>query len=348
MNNWKNTIIQPSSMVEDAIKTLSSGGMRIVLVADHENKLLGTITDGDIRRALLKKTPINTLAINIMNSRPKIASSAHNREDLLAMMQNEDILHIPIVDESNKIIGLETMQNFVKNKQLDNVVFLMAGGFGSRLSSLTKETPKPLLKVGNQPILETIIQKFIECGFQNFYISIHYKAEMIRDYFGDGSLWGVNIQYIIEDTPLGTAGSLSLLPKNLPNLPMIVMNGDLLTRIDFNFLLDFHQEKPGNSTLCVREYNHQVPYGVVEIEDQYVKSLNEKPVNKYFVNAGIYVIDRFLIKKLKQKSYLDMPELFEKFICDGEQVNVFPIHEYWLDIGRIEEFERANKEINIL
>ena len=348
MNNWENVLIDSSSLVKEAIATLSSGGMRIVLVVDKKNKLLGTITDGDIRRALLKKISTDELAINIMNSSPKTAFAYQDRQELLTLMQNEDILHIPIVDDSNQVIGLETFQNFVRNKKLDNVVFIMAGGFGSRLRSLTKNTPKPLLKVGNQPILETIIQKFIACGFQNFYISIHYKAQMIKDYFGNGSLWGVNIEYIVEDTPLGTAGSLSLLPANLPNLPMIVMNGDLLTRIDFNFLLDFHHQKPGNSTLCVREYNHQVPYGVIEIEGQYVKSLNEKPVNKYFVNAGIYVIDRPLVKKLKQKSFLDMPELFETFIEDGEKVNVFPIHEYWLDIGRIEEFERANREINIL
>ena len=347
MNNWENTLIDSSSSVENAINTLSSGGMRVVLVVDQEKKLLGTITDGDIRRALLNHVSLDTLAIKIMNHEPKVASIYEKSEALLSMMRKEDILHVPIVDDMNRIVGLEILQHFVKKKKFDNIIFLMAGGFGSRLNSLTKDTPKPLLRVGSRPILETILIQFIDAGFHNFYISTHYKAEMIRDYFGDGSSWGVSIQYIFEDVPLGTAGSLALLPVDLPDLPMIIMNSDLLTNIDFNYLLNFHDKKNGNATICVREYNSQIPYGVVEIKDHYVTKIIEKPVKKYFVSAGIYVIEKTLVKKLTQKSYLDMPVLLEKYIENGEQVNVFPIHEYWLDIGCLEEYEKANKEINI-
>jgi NDP-sugar pyrophosphorylase family protein len=221
----------------------------------------------------------------------------------------------------------------------------MAGGFGTRLRPLTDEKPKPLLNVGNRPILETIISRFIDAGFHNFYISTHYKAEMIRDHFGDGSNWSVTIEYLHEDNPLGTAGSIGLLPDNIIKLPIVMMNGDLLTKVNFEHLLNFHNEHGGLATMCIREYDFQVPYGVVDIENQYVTSIKEKPTHKFFVNAGIYILEPKIINYIDGNSYIDMPNFFETQIEKGEKISVFPIHEYWLDIGRIEEYEKANKEI---
>jgi NDP-sugar pyrophosphorylase family protein len=219
----------------------------------------------------------------------------------------------------------------------------MAGGFGKRLHPLTVDTPKPLLPVGNRPILETILMQFIEAGFHNFYISIYYKADMIRKHFGDGSNWGVTIKYVHEDRPLGTAGSLGMLPQDIEKLPVLMMNGDLLTKVDFIQLLNFHNEQKSIATMCVRKYDFEVPYGVVTIENVNIQSIVEKPLQKFFVNAGIYILEPELISSVDGLSYIDMPNLLERQIKQGEKINAFPIHEYWLDIGRIEEYEQARK-----
>jgi NDP-sugar pyrophosphorylase family protein len=222
----------------------------------------------------------------------------------------------------------------------------MAGGFGKRLQPLTDNVPKPLLKVGKNPILENILIQFIEAGFHNFYISTHYKAEMVREYFGDGGNWGIKIRYIHENKPLGTAGGLGLLPNNLPKLPILVMNGDLLTKIDFSELLNFHLQEKGDATMCVREYDFQVPYGVVKTEELRIISIEEKPVQRFFVNAGVYVLNSSILESIDGINYLDMPQLLEGVIENCGQVNMFPVHEYWLDIGQIEQFNQAQQDIS--
>ena len=217
----------------------------------------------------------------------------------------------------------------------------MAGGFGMRLQPLTNDIPKPLLKIGNKPILETILHQFIDAGFHNFYISTHYKADMVRKHFSDGKKWNVSIQYVHEDKPLGTAGALGLLTVDFPELPIIMMNGDLLTNVDFGSLLKFHNEQDAIATMCVREYDIQVPYGVVKLSQQKVVSITEKPIQKFFINAGIYVLNSSLLLSVDGESHIDMPNLLEKQIEANEKVNIFPLHEYWLDIGQIEQLEQA-------
>jgi NDP-sugar pyrophosphorylase family protein len=224
----------------------------------------------------------------------------------------------------------------------------MAGGFGKRLKPLTDSTPKPLLKVGNKPILENILEQFIATGFHKFYISTHYKAEMVREYFGDGSNWNVSIEYIHEETPLGTAGGLGLLPNNLTKLPILVMNGDLLTKVNFEQLLNFHLQEGGAATMCVREYDFQVPYGVIKADGRRIISIQEKPIQSFFVNAGIYVLNPSILDAVDGKNYLDMTQLLEDKIENDEQVNLFPIHEYWLDIGGSKQFDRAQKDLREL
>jgi dTDP-glucose pyrophosphorylase/predicted transcriptional regulator len=341
--NWKELLIKPNDSLEHAIKVLHEGGARITLVADKYNKLLGTVTDGDIRRALINKLTMKSEITSVMNSKPIKVSKNLSKKELLQLMTSKGLIHMPIVNENGVICGLETIEHLIKNPIFKNPVFLMAGGFGKRLQPLTEITPKPLLRVGDKPIIETIIKQFIEHGFHEFYISTHYKSEQIRGYFKDGSQYGANIHYIYEDSPLGTAGSLGLLPKDISELPIIVMNGDLLTKVDFNNLLDFHNASGNDATMCVREYDVQVPFGVVEMNKGRIEKIREKPVHKFFVNAGIYVLNNKLIKKVDGKSYLDMPDFLENEL-KNKGINAFPIHEYWLDVGRIEEYIKANQD----
>ena len=345
MNNWSKALVASTDTFEMIIKSIGKSGMRIALVVDQENKLYGTVTDGDIRRALLRHVSLNSLVTDVMNSNPMVAHAEDDRNSLLKMMSSKDILHMPIIDKDGILCGLETLQHLIESPIYDNPIFLMAGGFGTRLKHLTKDTPKPLLKVGNRPILETILLQFIDAGFHIFFISIHYRADMVREYFGDGSKWGVEIQYVYESEPLGTAGALGLLPLESPSLPIVVMNGDLLTDVNFENLLDFHKEQGGLATMCVREYDFQVPYGVVTLKGRCIGAIKEQPIQKFFVNAGIYVLEFDILDGLSGESYLDMPNLFESHIKKGNKINAFPIHEYWLDIGRIEEYERANQDI---
>jgi NDP-sugar pyrophosphorylase family protein len=217
----------------------------------------------------------------------------------------------------------------------------MAGGLGTRLGELTRDCPKPLLRVGNKPVLETILENCIEYAFKRFYISVNYKADMLKDYFGDGSRWGVDIRYIEEKKRLGTAGALGLLPED-PTVPLLVMNADVLTKINFKHLLEFHEEHRSVATMCVREYEFQVPYGVVKIDNHRLLDILEKPVHQFFVNAGIYVLNPEAVSMVPKNTYFDMPALFEKLLQDQAETAAFPVREYWLDIGRKDDLERAN------
>ena len=345
MHNWESTILSLTDTIENAIHTLNKSGMQIALVLDNRGKLRGTITDGDVRRGLLRHIGMNALVTEVMNVNPITANISDSQKYILALMKRKDLLQIPILDSNKRVVALETLQQFIDGVVYENPVFLMAGGFGTRLYPLTNEKPKPLLKVGAKPILETILIQFIKAGFKNFFISTHYKSEMIREHFGDGSEWGVSIEYVHEKEPLGTAGALGLLPPGRADLPLLMMNGDLLTKVNFEHLLAFHQEQKGLATMCVREYDFQVPYGVIEICDQKIKSIIEKPTHNFFVNAGIYVLEPELINKVDGISYLDMPTLIEQELEEGAQINSFPVHEYWLDIGKMEAYERANRDI---
>ena len=345
MHNWKKTILGKSETMQAAIKILELQSLRIVMIVDENNRLIGTVTDGDIRRSLMKHLSMDVIITEIMFKKPIVASENDDKESILSKMKELDILQIPIVDGDGKIVGLETLQHLIERKRLDNPVFLMAGGFGKRLQPLTDNTPKPLLKIGTKPILENILEQFIDVGFHSFYISTHFKSEMVREHFGDGSNWNITIEYVHEEVPLGTAGSLGLLPENLPDLPILMMNGDLLTKIDFTELLNFHLQNEGIATVCVREYDFQVPYGVIKAKDNCIISIEEKPVQKFFINAGVYVLDPKILHSIDGTSYLDMPKLLENEIENSRKVNMFPIYEYWLDIGQIDQFKQAQQDL---
>tara|TARA_B110000008_G_scaffold278511_1_gene322545 strand:- start:343 stop:1389 length:1047 start_codon:yes stop_codon:yes gene_type:complete len=348
MQNWKKTILKKDNKMKDAIEILNSESLRIVMVVDNHHKLIGTITDGDIRRALLRHLSMDSLLSEFMYKEPTVSLVDENRDNILKKMQDLDLPQIPLVDHNNKVVGLETLHHILKNDKYDNPVILMAGGFGKRLKPLTDSIPKPLIRIGTKPILQSILEQFISSGFHNFYISTHYKAEMVREFFGDGSKWNVNINYIHEEHPLGTAGGLGLLPNDIIDLPIILMNGDLLTKIDFKELLSFHIKHNSEATMCVREYDFQVPYGVVKAKDYRIISIEEKPKYSFFINAGIYVLNPSMMKDLDGKIYEDMPNLIERKINNSGQINMFPVYEYWLDIGHLNQLDQAQQDINNL
>ncbi len=344
MSFWHELLVAPSNTLMESINILHKGGCRIVLVIDKELKLLGTVTDGDIRRALISNISMNDPILSIMNKNPITLSGAVSKNKALELMESKELLHMPILDEYGILCDLITLQQLHRKPIHENPVFIMAGGFGTRLYPLTKDTPKPLLKVGDKPILDTIIEQFISFGFSNFYISTHYMPEKIRNNFIDNDLGDINIEFVHEKSPLGTAGSLGLLPEDIPKLPIIMINGDLLTKVNFSLLLDFHEENETEATMCVREYDFQVPYGVIKIKDHKIKEIKEKPVHQFYVNAGIYVLNHSLIQKIDGSTYLDMTDFLEGELDTGG-VGAFPIHEYWLDIGQIDEYNKANRDI---
>lgn len=345
MNKWESLLVGPETSLEDAIAVLDRGGARIVIVADGDRRLLGTLTDGDVRRALLRHLSLDVPVGQVMCSTPQVAQRGWNREHVLSLMEGTRLLQLPVVDQSGRVVGLETLHDMLERRQLDNPVFIMAGGFGTRLYPLTQACPKPLLKVGGKPILELILESFIEAGFHRFFISTHYLPEMIREHFGDGTRWGVSIRYVHENEPLGTGGALGLLPHDEIDLPLFMMNGDLLTRVNYRGLLDFHQEHESIATMCVREYEHQVPYGVIKSDGHRIISMVEKPVQRFFVNAGIYLLAPELVRGVQPGTRIDMPTLLEHAMAAGNDVTMFPVHEYWLDIGRMEDFHRAQDEV---
>ena len=343
MYDWTRIRLSPDDDMHQAIEVLDREAVRIALVVNDTDELLGTITDGDIRRALLKRLGMDTPVTRIMNASPVSADETRSRGSVFLEMRRKSLLHMPIIDKAGRIVDLKMLQDHLCEPRHDNPVLLMAGGFGKRLRPLTESTPKPLLPMGDKPILEVILDRCMEAGFVNFVISTHYRADMVRQHFGDGSRWGVNISYAHEEVPLGTAGAVGLIPDHLPALPILVINGDLVTSADLDSLLEFHNEQGGLATVCVKEYDYQVPFGVVEPDGTRVSAITEKPVFKYFVSAGMYVLEHQAIERIRDRGYLDMPVFLDECIEDKQGVSMFPVHEGWRDIGRLNEYEEALK-----
>jgi len=343
MKKIEDIVINESTSILDALKIIDKSSKQIALVIDENKKLLGTISDGDIRRALLNNVSLENSVKNIYFKTPTVASINDSKEEIINICAVKKLRQIPIIDNNGNLVGLEVLEELVSKDNKQNKVVLMVGGLGTRLKPLTENTPKPMLKVGGKPILQTIVEKFASYGFVNIILCVNYKSNIIEEYFGNGSKYGVNIEYTLEDKRMGTAGALSLLSTK-PKEPIFVMNGDLLTNVNFEHLLDYHQCSNSLATMCVREYDFQVPYGVVNINDGKIKTIEEKPVHKFFVSAGIYMLDPKCIDLIPEDEFYDMPTLFEKLIKMGENVLSFPLREYWLDIGRLEEYEKANNE----
>ena len=343
MSNWRDALVSSSTSLRQTIEAITNGNLQIALVVDSENKLLGTVTDGDIRKAILAGKDLSISAADAMRKEPITSNAKTPKPAILKLMREKRIHQMPLLDEHGRVVDVLTVDDLIGAHQKPNAVVIMAGGLGTRLYPLTQDTPKPMLKVGGKPILETIIQSFIDQGFVNFFVSINFKAETITDYFGDGSQLGASITYLNENTRLGTAGGLSLLPEKIDS-PIIVMNGDLLTRISVDALLDFHERENAVATMVVREDHYQIPYGVVEVNGTQIIGVEEKPTQRHLVNAGIYVIGKKGLENIPKDTFYDMPTHFAKLSADGHRTAAFPLHEYWVDIGRLDELERAQRE----
>ena len=341
MKNWRELLVLPTTPIIETMHIINDTAKQFVVVVDHQNRLLGTVTDGDIRRAILRGETLESPIQQVMNNNPLIEYIGKSDDDYKNILKKKKIKQLPILDSNDRIINVIFIDENLTEKKYSNIAVLMVGGLGTRLRPLTESIPKPMLNIGNKPILETIIENFKHFGFTNFVLSVNYKKKMIMDYFQDGTHLGVNIEYIEETKRLGTAGALSLLLEK-PTESFFVMNGDLLTKINFEQLLDFHNETDSTATMCVREYEYQIPYGVIETKDHQLLSIVEKPVHKSFVNAGIYVLNPIALEHVPNGEFYDMPELYKKLMHEQEKVSAFPLREYWLDIGRLDDYEKAN------
>ena len=334
--------ISPTATIREVVALIDRGAAQIALVTESD-RLIGMVTDGDVRRGLLRgeslDAPLATIMRRDFRSLPANATAA----DALALMQRETLHQVPALDEAGRAVRLFLLEDLIKPQRLPNSVVIMAGGEGKRLRPLTHDCPKPMLRVAGKPLLEIILKQCLDAGFEDFYFSVNYLKEQIQSHFQDGSAWGARIQYLEEDKPLGTAGALSLLPQR-PDHPFLVLNGDVLTRVDYTHLLRFHADHQSTATLCVREHSTQIPYGVVRMDDVKVVALEEKPVLTHYVNAGIYLLNPDVLDLVPTDAFFDMPQLLETVAQQGRPVSAFPIHEYWLDIGHPETLERAHGE----
>jgi len=335
--------IQPTNTIKEAMAAINAGSIRIAVVVDADEKFTGTVSDGDIRRGLLAGLTLDSPVETIINRNPVTARVSDDRDSILQLAVVNKISQIPLVDENGRLLGIEVVDDLLLPVTRDNPVVLMAGGLGTRLGELTKDLPKPMLAVGGKPILETIIRQFARYGFKNIIISVNYLSHIIENYFGNGSRFGVNISYIHETKRLGTAGALDLARERLTS-PFFVMNGDILTTINLAHLHDFHMEQKSMATMCVREYDFQVPYGTVNMKDGRITSIDEKPIHKFFVSAGIYMLSPEALNNVPPDTFFDMPTLFEKLIQKEQNVLSFPLREYWLDIGHLNDYNKAQGE----
>ncbi len=340
---YEDSILGPETPIQNALRSLESSISKIVLIVDGDRRLLGTVTDGDIRRGILRGVPLDAAVENIMNREPVTATVGDDSHHMMQVMHRGGYRQIPLVDGDGRIVGVESLDHLLELRERDNWVVIMAGGFGKRLQPLTDNSVKPMLKIGRKPILETIVENFADSGFHRFLIAVHYRADDIIEHFGDGSRFGVEIEYISEQEPMGTAGALRLLPER-PSEPLLVMNGDILTKVNFGQLLDFHKDYGASATMCVRDYDLRVPFGVVEVEEHRFRGITEKPVQKFFVNAGIYALEPETLDFIPAQGRLDMPDLFASLQEAERQVTVFPIREYWMDIGQHDDLSQARSD----
>jgi len=344
--SWGRCLLSSEANIRDAISILDTAGLRIVLVVDEVDKLVGTISDGDIRRGLLKGLTLDSSIESITHHDALVVPPELGRDMVAKLMTANMIQQIPIVDEQQHVIGLHLWDKIIMPSTHSNIMVIMAGGKGIRLHPQTENCPKPLLPIGGKPILEHIINHAKIEGFKHFILAIYYLGHMIEDYFGDGERFGVKIEYLREESPLGTAGALSLL-NPVPDSPFIVTNGDVITDIRYGELLEFHQMQNAEATMAVRSYEWQNPFGVVHTKGIDIISYEEKPVIRSHINAGVYVIEPSALRHLEYSIPCDMPTLFELIQKKLDRVVAYPIHENWLDVGRPVDLASADAAFEI-
>lgn len=345
-NAWQKAILPVNSTLEDIVNNMNNSSFKIVLIVNKNNQLVGTVSDGDIRRGLLKGLDLHSSIEQIVHRGALVVPPGMGSEMVLKIMTANKIQQVPIVDEKLQIVGLHIWDEIASPPARQNLMVIMAGGKGTRLLPLTENCPKPLVEVAGKPMLEHIIIRAKNEGVSHFLIAINYLGHMIEDYFGDGSKFGVNIDYIREETPLGTAGALSLLVSR-PKTPFIVTNGDLITDISYGDLLDFHKHHNAIATMAVRSYEWQHPFGVVQTRGVNIIGFKEKPITRSHINAGIYVLSPEALDGLIKNEPFDMPSLFVHLQEQSKTTVAYPMHEPWLDLGMPEELKKAQVAIEL-
>ena len=343
--HWKDATISSSATIKEVIQCLDKSALQIVLVINSKGSLEGTITDGDIRRGLLKGMDLNSTIENIIHRDSLVVPPQMDREMVLQIMQANKIHQLPVVDEERHVVDMHTWDEVNSKSIKDNVMVIMAGGLGTRLRPHTEKCPKPMLPVAGKPMMEHIIEQAKAEGFQRFIVSTHYLSHLIKKHFCNGDKWGISIEYITEDQPLGTAGGLDNLNDKV-DAPFVVTNGDVLTDIRYSELLDFHIRQNAEATMAVRMYEWQHPYGVVEIDGVDITGFEEKPITRTHVNAGVYALNPSVLELLNKDERCDMPTLFNRLKSQKRRTIAYPMHEPWLDVGRPDDLEKARTERN--
>lgn len=344
-------LVAPSDTVRQAMLVIDANARGIVLVVDEAYVLLGVITDGDIRRAILEGISLNVPVSNLLarkaNSpygQPITAPAETDRNNLARIMQERGVRQLPLVDDSGKVVDLITLDDLMPDQVLPLQAVIMAGGLGTRLRPLTDDMPKPMLPVGGRPLLELIVEQLRQAGIRHVNVTTHFHPEKIIEHFGDGRAFGIDLNYVAEDRPLGTAGALGLMQA--PQEPLLVINGDILTRVDFRSMLAYHRKHGADLTVGVRQYDLQVPYGVLECDGPRVRQVREKPTLQFLVNAGIYLLEPSVHQYIPSGQRFDMTDLIQRLLENERPVMSFPIVEYWLDIGQHDDYEQAQKDID--
>jgi len=332
-------LVAPKSTMRDVISTIDKGSLQVAIVVDENLKLLGIVTDGDVRRALMNGYSFDVETSSFMTSDPIVLREDFCRNDAISLMREKFIKHIPVIDGNRKVIDIFTLEDLFKRNHFSNPVVIMAGGKGERLGSLTQNCPKPMLNVNGIPILEIILKNCIKAGFMNFYLSVNYLKEKIINHFGTGEKWGVDISYLEEDEPLGTCGSLKLLPNDLAD-DLLVLNGDVLTDLEYDRLMAYHQKSRNSMTVCTRSHRVRIPFAVMTSSGTKLERFVEKPMYDFQVNAGVYILKPCLIEQIPLK-FFNMTDLVDDLLDSKSAVGVFPIHENWRDIGSPIDFKEV-------
>ena len=342
MKDWQKALIGPEATFRDALKAIDATGAGMALIVDDDRRLVGVLSDGALRRALMRGGGPEEAAVSAANREPLCIDQHQDRAATLAMLRAHSLRQLPVLDAGRRVVGLTTVSDFLNIPVRSNPVVIMAGGKGERLAELTRDTPKPMLKVGPRPILDTIVGNLAGQGFRRFWLAVNYKADQIERHFGDGSALGLDICYLRETKPLGTCGALALMPT--PDEPFVVTNGDVLAKVDYGHVLDSHLEAGADATVVVRDYQMQVPFGVIDADEGQILGIKEKPTQSYTISAGAYVLSPSALRLVPRDVYHDMPALLADMIAAGLPVRQQWAEGYWMDIGRPPDYAQANAD----